>query len=380
MVAALTILTLCSSGLAAALFLRNMALFRRAADFAAALDNLPQVSVLIPARNEARTIEQTVTAALASQGAVIEVVVLDDHSTDDTPRIVAQLAERDERVRLVSGLDLPSGWCGKQYACQQLAGHARYDELMFLDADVRVTPDAVQRAMLERRRLNVDLLSGFPRQVTHTWGEALLLPLIHVVLLTFLPFQRMRTTRQPAASAGCGQLLLTSREAYQRSGGHQAIKYSLHDGIMLPRAYRVAGLLTDIFDASDIARCRMYAGFRQTCAGLMKNAHEGIANARLIVPTTIMLAAVFILPPVLAVHQAIWPASSWTLVASVIAAAVSYGPRLGVAVRFDRQWMSAALGPAAVAVFIILQWAAFGARRVGIRPAWRGRSYTLPTR
>ena len=127
----------------------------------------------------------------------------------------------------------------------------------------------------------------------------MLVPLIYIVLLSYLPFELMRRTKWQAASAGCGQFFLTTRQSYEQMGGHGAIRDSLHDGITLPRAFRRAGLTTDVFDASDVASCRMYRGWWQTWQGFSKNAYEGLANPRLIVPMTGLMLVGYVAPTVL---------------------------------------------------------------------------------
>ncbi len=173
---------------------------------------LPAVSVLIPARNEAAGIGDAVRAALATTGVEFEVVVMDDGSSDGTAGIVAGIAEGDARVRLERAAALPAGWNGKQHACWELAQAARYPVLCFVDADVRLGPECVGRmaGFLEGKAL----VSGFPRQITGTWMEWMLLPLIHFVLLGFLPISRMRMGTDPAYAAGCGQFLMVRRDAY----------------------------------------------------------------------------------------------------------------------------------------------------------------------
>ncbi len=337
------------------------------------------VSVLIPARNEAERIGATLGAVLANRGIDFEVIVLDDHSQDGTAARVAELATRDERVRLVSGATLPPGWCGKQFACHQLAQHARYDELLFLDADVKLAQDAIVRCCLQRRLAKVDLLSGFPRQQVGSLGEALLIPLMHLVLLTYLPFRLMRHSQLPSASAGCGQLFLTRRQAYEESGGHGAIKGSLHDGVTLPRSYRQGGWRTDVFDAGDLATCRMYRGWLQTWRGLSKNAHEGMANTRLIFPMTGLLVMGYLVPTVLALQQCLLSESAPVFTLAFAAAFISYVPRLVAAARFDRCWLAAMLLPVSIFLFVLLQWVAFLRNAVGYRPQWRGRVYATST-
>ncbi|MBY0395130.1 MAG: glycosyltransferase, partial [Thermoleophilia bacterium] len=249
----------------------------------------PSVSVLIPARNEEASIAAAVESALASEGVDLEVVVLDDHSTDATADLVRAIMARDGRVRLETAPELPPGWCGKQHACHALAGLATRPVLVFVDADVRLAPDGLARASAFLDASRADLVSGIPRQITVGWLEQLVIPLIHFVLLGFLPMRRMRAYPDPGYAAGCGQLFITRKGAYDRMGGHATIRTTLHDGIKLPRAYRAAGLATDLFDATDVARCRMYGSARDVWFGLAKNATEGLASPAMIGPATLLL-------------------------------------------------------------------------------------------
>ncbi len=202
---ALTLLALAALALAvlpALLFLTNLRAYRLPPMPAPAV--FPAISVLIPARDEESAIGPAVLAALASGGVDVEVVVLDDHSEDATATIVSEIAARDPRVQLVVGPELPEGWCGKQHACARLAEWARYPLLAFLDADVRLAPEGLARlaAFLDASR--ADLVSGVPLQETGTLAERLVIPLIHFILLGFLPLGRMRaapTRPMPRAAA-----------------------------------------------------------------------------------------------------------------------------------------------------------------------------------
>lgn len=370
----LSLTTLAFALISTICYVLNHFAFRTAPRLSASDGEGPSVSVLIPARDEAPGIRQTLKAVLANRDVDLEVLVLDDQSQDGTALIVAEMAQ-DARVRLLHGQTLPVGWCGKQYACHQLSQHAKHDQLLFIDADVRLAPDAIRRCLAARESSGADLLSGFPRQVVGSLGEALLIPLVHIILLTYLPFRAMRKTRKPSASAGCGQLFLTSREAYVQSGGHAAIRSSMHDGVTLPRAYRRAGRSTDIFDAGDLATCRMYRGWRETVQGLLKNAHEGIASGRLIVPATSLMVMGYLAPTLLAVHQLVHPHSPRTLTTALLAAGISYVPRVMAAVRFDRAWLATGLFPVSILLFVGLQWLAFVKASCGSKATWRGRAY-----
>lgn len=371
-------LSLIVAAVAVAFCLINRTMFQRAPvlNAGSADDERPVVSLLIPARNEQAGIEDTLQRALAQQDVELEVLVLDDNSTDGTGEVVQRLARQDHRLKLLPGRPLPSGWSGKQFACQQLADAASHEELVFLDADVHLKPDAVIRAIRLRRRMQLDLLSGFPLQRAETPGERLLIPLINYILLCYLPFPAMRGSTSLSACAGCGQLFVTGRTAWRLAGGHAAIRRSLHDGVMLPRAYRRAGLMTDVFDASDMASVRMYQGLQQTWQGLAKNATEGFANSRLILPVTALMTAAHVLPFVL--MPLIWFESgpSWAMGTATAAAGLSLLTRAAVAAWFDRQWLVVPLHPVSIILFLSLQWFAWIRSLRGSASQWRGRSYT----
>ena len=335
----------------------------------------PEVSVLIPARNESARIGRLLKSVLLSRGVRLEVCVLDDDSTDGTAEIVQGFAAADSRVRLLRGERMPEGWNGKQHACWQLSMAARTGELIFLDADVELSSDALLRTVLLRRRLGVSLLSGFPRQLTGSLGESLLIPLIHVILLCFLPFPLMRWSRMPGASAGCGQFFAADRAGYERTGGHSGIRNSRHDGVMLPRLYRNAGLSTDLFDASDLATCRMYHSLGETWLGLLKNATEGFARWPVLPMITLVMLAAFVIPTlaVVLVALGLLPGSQWLPVA--IALASGYLPRLICCLRYDRAWLGAMLHPLAVLLFLAIQWLAWVNQKRGRTVQWRQRSY-----
>jgi hypothetical protein len=361
------------AGLPALLYLANLLVFRRAP--ASSSGQAPAVSVLIPARNEERSISAAVESALASQGVTIEVLVLDDHSEDTTAGQVAEIAQRDDRVRLLTAPPLPDGWCGKQHACHVLAGAARYPLLAFLDADVRLVPDGLARLAAFQSSSRATLVSGIPHQETGTLLERMVIPLIHFILLGFLPMAWMRRSRHPAFAAGCGQLFLATRQGYDHSGGHAAIRTTLHDGILLPRAFRAAGLKTDLCDATDLARCRMYRSAGELWHGLAKNATEGLASPGMILPATILLLAGQVLPVVLLIAAAWLPPPVLSLLFSAVL--LAYLPRLVSAIRFRQSLLGALLHPVGVCVLVAIQWYAF-TRSLMRRPAsWKGRSYRL---
>ena len=335
---------------------------------------LPRVSVCIPARNEEMNIAPVVRGALASRGVDVEVLVYDDQSTDGTPGILARLCAEDARVRAVPTQALPAGWNGKQWGCERMGQAARGEWLLFTDADVRFAPDCLVRALDEASRLRADLLSTIPREEVGSFLERMVVPLIHWMLFSWLPMPRMRTTNDPATSAGCGQFLLVRREAWHAAGRHAAFRDSMHDGIRLPRNVRRAGLRSDLYDGSEGVRCRMYRGAAQTWRGFTKNAYEGLGSPVVLAVFTLLEAGGILLP---------W---AW-LVAAAVTGGMPLGPtvlawfavgaqlvqRSMLAARFSQPAVCVLLHPVSIALLLAIQWRSWWLH-VTKRRAWKGRT------
>jgi hypothetical protein len=334
-----------------------------------------RVSILIPARDEAANIGAAVDAALDSSEVEVEVVVLDDQSSDDTAAIVRRHANEDARVRLVVAPPLPSGWAGKQRACRLLAEHARHDVLMFIDADVRLSPEAASRAAgFLLRGPALGLVSGFPREVTGSPAEHAVIPWIHVLLLGYLPMDFMRLSRHPAFGAGCGQWMVARRDAYFAVGGHGAAPASRHDGVSLPRSFRAAGWRTDLFDGSPLASCRMYRGFREVWQGFGKSAGEGLATPLGLPVWSVLVAGGHVLPWLLLPLG--WATGQVQVAAlGLLGVAANLGLHALLARRFGQHPMGVALHAAGAVLVLALNWSALR-RHVAGRPSmWRGRAY-----
>ena len=347
----------------AALFLRNLPLYaplpratRRAS-----------CSVLIPARNEEANIAAALRSIVQSENIDLEVIVLDDGSTDCTAEIVRECI--DARVRLETAQPLPAGWCGKNFACHQLAALARHPLLVFMDADVRISrPDSLTRLAQFMEPSGAALTSGVPFEETRGLTEKLIIPLIHFVLLGFLPLERMRKSTDPRFAAACGQILAVRRDAYERAGGHAAIANRIHDAVALTRTFRAHGFATDLFDATDTFHCRMYQRAADVWHGFAKNAHEGLGSAQLIVPVTLLLLGGQVLPLILA---SLAPSPL-----ALIATAAAYLPRLIAVTRFRQSVLGALLHPIGICALVAIQWFAFLRSLRGRPTVWKGRSYS----
>lgn len=345
--------------------------------------NWPLVSVLVPARNEAATIERCVRTLLAQDYPNLEILVLDDGSTDGTCEIVERLRREDPagRLRLLRGKDLPAGWMGKCHACQQLADASRGDYLLFVDADTEHAPQAVGAAVGAVEELGAAFITAQPRQVAVTLGERLFQPLLTYDVLTLLPVALVGRIAAPILSAGSGQFMLFRRGAYYEIGGHAAVRGEVLEDMEIVRVVKTHGYRAMWLDAGTAVRCRMYRSFGQLWQGYSKNfyacygAHPGLAALGLGA-----WMAINVMPPVMvgtAVArrapraQVVLPALTWGLTTAM---------RLVLAKRVRAQrsdWVSAFLHPVAAVLQVALtvnsaRWSLTG------RTSWKGRVYPSP--
>ena len=360
--------------------LSNLRLYTRTVrgDRPAARTAVPMVSVCIPARNEEANIEACVRSVLANVDVAVEVLVYDDQSTDATPAILARLVAEDARVRVVPTQPLPQGWNGKQWGCERMGQAAHGQWVLFTDADVRFERDCVARTLARAESLGADLLSTVPRQVTGSWAEHAVIPLISFVLLSYLPMARMRATTSPAASGACGQFILARRDAWLASGGHAAFRASMHDGIRMPRAFRRAGFRTDLFDGTDLVQCRMYRGLGQVWRGFAKNAYEGLGSPVLLLFVTLLHGCAVLLPWLTLalglVGVAMSPWVPWVAALTIVA---GFAQRIVLARRFAHAWASVALHPVGILMLTVIQWHSLWLHLTG-RRAWKGRTAGAP--
>ncbi|MNX87493.1 4,4'-diaponeurosporenoate glycosyltransferase [compost metagenome] len=352
----------------AGLLADNLAHFRRLAIVEAPPD-APRVSVLVPARNEAAVLDACLDALRAQRYPSIEIHVLDDASTDETPQIARRHAAADPRVKLLEGAPLPPGWTGKCYACHQLSESAEGDLLLFADADVRLAPDAVASAVRALLANDAGLLSLFPAQETRTLGERLTVPLLAFILLCFLPLRLAARSKLPSLSAANGQFMLFRKKAYQKIGGHAAVRGALVEDIQLARNIKAADERLAIADGTGLATCRMYRSWKEAYLGFSKNLYPAFGgSASSFWGALAMVFGCFVWP---------WLTLPWGGAASLTAIALGLGMRLAIALRLRQSLWTVALHPLALAALILIALRSFAYARSGRSAPWKGRTYGL---
>ncbi len=257
----------------------------------------PTVSILIPARNEERTIADTINRILLQNYPDFEVILLDDGSTDNTVVKAQSAARSDERFRVVSGEPLPERWLGKPWACEQLGRHARGDVLVFTDADVIWYPHTLSSIIALRERYAADMLTVWPTQITETWSERLCVPLLALTIIGYLPELCVRYIKHPGCAAAVGQLIVFDRSVYQAIGRHESVRQQLVEDIGLGRRTKACGYrLVEADGAGNIA-CHMYRGWREVRNGFARTILAGYGgNPWLLVLGWIFHWIVFLVP------------------------------------------------------------------------------------
>ena len=255
------------------------------------------VSVLLPVRDEADQVAACLLAVLASTGLPdLEVLVLDDASTDASAERARAAAAADPRVRVLPGAPPPPGWLGKPWACAQLVAAARGSVLVLVDADVRLAPHAVAAAVDLLRRCALDLVSPYPRQVAVGPAERLVQPLLQWSWLSTLPLRLAERSRRPSLSAANGQLLAVDAGALARAGGYAAVRGQVLDDVALVRAVKAAGGRGGVADGTALATCRMYASWPQLRDGYAKSLWSATGSPAGAAGLVAALATAYVLP------------------------------------------------------------------------------------
>jgi chlorobactene glucosyltransferase len=236
----------------------------------------PLVSVIIPARNEQRNIERCVRSVLATIYSSIEVIVVDDHSTDGTVDIVRAIARLDDRLRVVAAPDLPAGWFGKQWACATGARSARGELLLFTDADTRHAPDLITRSVNALQNRRADLLTVVGHQEMHSFWERIVQPQFFGLLLArYGGTEDVSNARRPADVIANGQFILVAREPYEALGGHERVRDRVAEDLALAQDYVRAGRRITLVLGLNQLSTHMYASLRELFAGWGKNVYAG---------------------------------------------------------------------------------------------------------
>lgn len=257
-------LSLYLSGLALTLTLLNALTIKVVKNSSARVSS--PVSILIPMRNEESNVVQCINSVTSQEGlSNFEILVLDDNSEDRTSILLSQF----RNIKKLDGKNLPDGWLGKLWACQQLADASTGEYLVFIDADVRLSKNAVAAAISKMG--NWDFISPYPRQIMTGFIQRLFQPLLQWSWLASVPLFISQKLGIKSMAVANGQFLIIKRDAYFKSGGHQSVKSEVIDDIMLARKLLASGFSGGVAEASQIAICQMYKTAGELINGYRKS-------------------------------------------------------------------------------------------------------------
>ena len=292
----------------------------------------PYISVIVPARDEARNIRRCLEALLAQDYPSYEIIVVDDRSTDETSDIlreiqaglVDQAASGDHpqpSLQVIEGIDLPAGWTGKPHALQQGVQVARGEWLCFIDADTFAGTQLLASTYLTARQHGAHMFTILTRQELVTFWERTILPLVFTALGVGFPSRRVNDPSKPDAIAN-GQFILIQRDAYQAIGGHAAVKERIDEDRALAQAVKGAGYRLLLANGWQVATTRMYTNFSEIWEGWTKNIFLGMRDqlALLSFGALVGLLGSLALPAWLLLLGWSWLLGGGGLVACVVAA------------------------------------------------------------
>ena len=239
--------------------------------------NPPLISVCIPARNEERNIRPCVEGILAQDYPNIEVIVLDDRSTDSTPQLLADIASHDSRLHPISGSDLPAGWAGKPHALHQASASARSEWLCFVDADTFLEPEALSSCYIKALETNADMFTIMTFQILGSFWEKAVLPLVMTALSVGFSPRKVNDPKKKDAIAN-GQFIMVKRSVYNAIGGHESVKNSIVEDKAISEQVKWNGHRLVVADGMKVAKTRMYTSLPEMWEGWTKNIYLGLSD------------------------------------------------------------------------------------------------------
>ncbi|MGI9044575.1 MAG: glycosyltransferase [Gemmatimonadaceae bacterium] len=342
----------------------------------------PLVSVVIPARNEEVNIERCVASVLSADYPRLEVIVVDDHSSDRTGEIARALASGDTRLRVIGNAPLPEGWFGKQWACRTGAEESRGSIILFADADTVHSSDLITRSVNAMRRREADLFTVAGKQEIVTFWEKLVQPQIfELMAIRFGGSEAMTRSKSVDSKIANGQCIFVRRDVYDEMGGHALVKSHVADDMMMARRYFAAGKRVVAMLGLSQLSTRMYRSLGELIHGWGKNVFAaGIDSAplgalgRFFFPVMLPLAPLLRVIPALVLFAAIFagvpaPLVIWAAIAQVCLLVWW----LFIYTMIDESPAYALLTPLGAAV---VSWIFLRAVVRGKRVSWKGREYT----
>ena len=312
------------------------------------------ISILVPARNEESNIGQCLEALTQQDYAFLEILVLDDHSSDKTPTIIKNLAKSDSRIRMIQGAELPDGWVGKNWACHQLHQEATGDFLLFIDADTILSEGTVVNSLSESIECSVDLLTVMPRRTANCIAERLLFPFIDWAVFSWMPMKAAHESNIPQLSTTFGQFMLFKREAYNTIGGHAAIHGNPFDDFELGHMVKKKNLKWMLLSGENSVKVLPYKDSIEAFKGVSRSVFPALDyhSSVLGMLSLFLLALAFLPPATLIAGIMFFPLGSAFIYISIASIALLAMTWLIVCRKFKHNILAVPLYPLSIALIV----------------------------
>ncbi len=332
------------------------------------------VSVLIPARNEEINIERCLRSILEQNYGNFEIIVLNDNSTDKTAEIVKSV--NDVRLRMINGENLEKGWVGKNYACHQLQAEAKGEYLLFIDADTELNKDCISSAVTFAVENKTGLLSIMPWEISVTFWEKLVIPMLYFAVMAFLPVPLIEHSKKREFSMGNGQFMLFKRSCYDIIGGHESLKNKIVEDVWLSRRVKEFGQKLIFADGTDIVKCRMYGSLNEVWNGFSKNFFAGLAFSKGgLIAVIITYFILFILPVITLIYGMIISDQN-IFYLSITAYIIPVIIRITHSFKFNQPFLFSYVNFLSCIFLISVSINSFRILKFGKGANWKGRNYS----
>lgn len=355
----------------------NLYILRRKNYPAISNNDLPFVSVLIPARNEEHNISQIVNSLLQQDYPSYEVIVLNDNSEDNTGKILSEIKLIHPELKIINGKPLEKGWTGKCYACKQLFETSKGEYILFTDADTVHNKNSLRDSVTIAVNRKADMLTLFPKMIMVSFAEKLIMPMLWFTVMLLLPFYFVDKKGYIKFCIGIGPFMMFKREAYEAIGGHDSVKNAIVEDVWLARKIKEHNLQLIVEDGQHMLGVRMYRNFGEIWNGFSKNIFAGFEFSSIaLFSVNLLYFLLFFLPFMLFFIQLSLQLSlNLMLVLTGFQVLILYFTRAIISARFKLGFISTLLHPIGALSVPVIALNSWRWIKAGTGAKWKGRIY-----
>lgn len=340
-------------------------------------NDLPFVSVLIPARNEEHNISQIVNSLLEQDYPSYEVIVLNDNSDDKTGELLLDIQSSHPELKILSGKPLQKGWTGKCFACKQLYDASTGEYILFTDADTLHNSNSLRDSITIALHRNADMVTLFPKMTMVSFAEKIIMPMLWFTVMLLLPFYFVDKKGFVKFSIGIGPFMLFKRTAYAAIGGHDSVKNAIVEDVWLARKIKEHGMQLIVEDGQHMLSVRMYRSFGEIWNGFSKNIFAGFEFSSIaLFSVNLLYFLLFFIPFLLFFIQLSLQFSlNLLLVLTGFQVLILYFTRAIISARFKLGFISTLLHPIGALSVPVIAMNSWRWIKSGAGAKWKGRVY-----